>query len=372
MRMNEEYLNRGMDLKRLVLYFQRKIWVIIMMTVLGATFGGVAYQVMRSMKMPVEYQTVSKLYLSFAVDESGEVYQYYNGYTWNDLLDCDPILDLIMAELPGYEKDKVREATTAEILSDIRLLTITVRGDDEKFVREVRDATETGLMLYAQECEEINLIKVIRSGMPQRVYWDNRTSAACITGATILGFIALLGFGLAYVLNESVYVQSDVEKRYGQKALGILTQNQKGLEPYAGELKANIHYVLGNCKTFGILDMEDHADARRLELLGLLNRGEMEVCIETGEDDFGWHIMEDDLTKEQGEWEIVSFNENTLGEEECKKIRELGGVVVLLPFGKDMGRRTERILCFLRNQECPVLGMIIEQADEEFLNRYYA
>lgn len=370
--MNEEYLNRGMDLKRLVLYFQRKIWVIIMLTVLGAAIGGVAYQVMRSMKMPVEYRTESKLYLSFAVDESGEVYQYYNGYTWNDLLDCDPILDLIMAELPGYEKDKVREATTAEILSDIRLLTITVRGDDEKFVREVRDATETGLMLYARECEEINLIKVIRSGMPQRVYWDNRTSAACITGAVILGVIALLGFGFAYALNESVYVQSDVEKRYGQKALGILTQNQKGLEPYAGELKANIHYVLGSRKTFGILDMEDHADARRLELLGLLNRGGMEVCIETGEDDFGWHIMEDDLTKEQGEWEIVSFNENTLGEEECKKIRELGGVVVLLPFGKDAGRRTERILCFLRNQECPVLGMIIEQADEEFLNRYYA
>lgn len=50
--MNEEYLNRGIDLKRMVLYFQKKIWVIIMLIVLGATIGGVTYQVIRSMKMP--------------------------------------------------------------------------------------------------------------------------------------------------------------------------------------------------------------------------------------------------------------------------------------------------------------------------------
>ena len=41
---NEEYLNRGMDLKRLVLYFQKRFWVVIMLIVLGATFGGVFYQ----------------------------------------------------------------------------------------------------------------------------------------------------------------------------------------------------------------------------------------------------------------------------------------------------------------------------------------
>ena len=68
MNMNEEYLNRGMDLKRMILYFQKKIWVIIMLIVLGATFGGVIYQIIRGMKMPVEYETVSKLYISFGVD----------------------------------------------------------------------------------------------------------------------------------------------------------------------------------------------------------------------------------------------------------------------------------------------------------------
>ena len=214
MEKNEEYLNRGMDLKRLTLYLQKRIWLAIMLAILGAVCGGIVYQVARSMKMPVEFVAVSKLYISFGHDENGEVYQYYNGYTWNDLLDTDPIMDLVMEKLPGYERDAVGEATTAEILSDIRLLTITVKGGDEKFVREIREAVENGLKEYARDSEELEKIKVLRSSAPERVYWDDRTTAACVTGAVILGLLTLLVIGFNYVLDESVYVQEDIEKRF--------------------------------------------------------------------------------------------------------------------------------------------------------------
>lgn len=376
MEVNEEYLNRGMDLKRLALYLQKKVWLVIMLAILGAVCGGIIYQVVRSVKMPVEYKSVSKLYISFGSDENGEVYQYYNGYTWNDLLDADPILDIVMSVLPGYERDEVREATTAEILSDIRLLTVTVRGDNEKFVREIRNAVESGLREYAKESEELVQIEVIRSGAPERVYWDDRTTAACVTGAVILGILALLGVGFGYALDESVYVQEDVEKKYGCKALGILTRNQKGLQPYARELKANLHYLLGEKKTFAVLDMDNHGDTRKLELERLLGREDTDGfggSIPVIKEEFSWNIPdEEDLKEPESEWEILSFNENVLGEEECEKIREAGGVILLLPFGTDAGRRTSRILSLLKNQDCQVLGMIIAQADEEFLNRYFA
>lgn len=371
---NEEYLNRGMDLKRLMLYLQKRIWLVIVLAILGATCGGIIYQVVRSMKMPVEYKAVSKLYISFGHDENGEVYQYYNGYTWNDLLDTDPILDLIMMKLPGYEKEQVREATTAEILSDIRLLTITVMGEDEKFVREIRDAVENGLREYARDSKELDQIKVIRSGAPERVYWDDRTTSACVTGAVILGVLMLLGIGFTYVLDESVYVQEDIEKKYHCKALGILTRNQKGLQPYARELKANLHYILGEKKSFAILDMADHADTRRLELERLLNSEGLEAYSGNGheDDNFSWNIPKEDTTVKKSEWDILAVNGNILAEEECRQMREAGGVILLLPFGTDMGRKTARILSFLKNQDCKVLGMIIAQADEEFLNRYFA
>ena len=372
--MNEEYLNRGMDLKRLALYLQKKIWLVIMLAILGATCGGIIYQVVRSMRMPVEYEVVSKLYISFGHDESGEVYQYYNGYTWNDLLDTDSILDIVMTALPGYERRQVQDATTAEILSDIRLLTITVKGDNEKFVREIQDAVENGLREYARESKELDQIEVIRSGAPERVYWDDRTTSACVTGAILLGVLAVLVIGFNYVLDESVYVQEDVEKKYSFKALGILTRNQKGLQPYAGELKANIHYIMGEKRSFAILDMDNHGDMRKLEIERLLNRTDTDgfgrnVQVDEG---FSWHIPEEENSEPKGEWEVIAFNENILSEEECRKIREIEGVIILLPFGKDTGRKTSRILSFLRNQDCQVLGMVIEQADEEFLNRYFA
>ena len=373
---NEEYLNRGMDLKRLVLYLQKRLWLLIMLIVLGATCGGVTYQVMRSMKMPVEYKAVSKLYISFDHDENGEVYQYYNGYTWNDLLDSDPIVDLVMKELPGYEKSDVRESTTAEILSDIRLLTITVRGDNEKFVREIRNAVENGLKEFAKNSDELEQIKVIRSTVPERVYWDNRTTSACVTGAAALGVLALFIIGFHYVMDESMYVQEDVEKKYKMPALGILTRNQKGLQPYAGELKANIRYAMGDNRTLAVVDLDNHADVRGLELERLLNREETDIMGSSGgvkeEEDFGWYKAKTKEVQEKGEWEITAFGENILSEEECRKIREAGAVILLLPFGKDVGRKTSRILTLLNNQDCNIIGMVIAQADEEFLNRYFA
>ena len=375
MECNEEYRTREMDLKRLVLFFQKKLWLVIMLVILGATAGGILYQMLHSMKMPVEYQAVSKLYISFGHDESGEVYQYYNGYTWNDLLDTDPIMDLVMMYLPGYEKEQVMEATTAEILSDIRLLTITVRGEEEKFVREISRATENGLKEFGRESEELEQIKVIRSGVPQRVYWDDRTSAACITGAVILGVISLLVIGFNYALDEAVYVQEDIEKRYGVKALGILTRSQKGLEPYARELKANIRYAVGEKKAFAVVDMDNHADLRGSELERILNREAMEVFgggHTREEEDFGWNFAKEEEQLPEGEWKVTAFGENVLSEEECRQLREIGGVILLLPFGVDVGRKTSRILSLLKNQDCPVIGMVVAQADEEFLNRYYA
>ncbi len=374
MEKNESYLNRGMDLKRLMLYLQKRIWLVVVLAIFGATCGGVIYQVLRSVKMPVEYEAVSKLYISFGHDESGEVYQYYNGYTWNDLLDTDPILDFVMQDLPGYERDAVREATTAEILSDIRLLTVRVRGEDEKFVREVMSALESGLREYARDSEELDQIKAIRSGVPERVYWDDRTMSACVTGAVLLGVLSLLVIGFIYALDESIYVQEDIEKKYNCRALGILTRNQKGLQPYARELRANIRYALGEQKRFAILDMADHADTRRLELERLLDREGLEAYgSEQEEDDFGWNIpKEEESFVTTSEWDILAFNQNGLSEDECRQIREAGGVVVLLPFGTDTGRKTARILSFLKNQDCQLLGMVIAQADEEFLNRYFA
>ena len=371
--MSEEYLNREVDLKRLYLRFLNRIWLLVMLMAVGAVVGGVAYQLARAMRMPVAYQAVSKLYISFGVDESGEIYQYYNGYTWNDLLNTDPILDRIMEYAPAdASREAVSEATRAEILSDIRLLTITVEGSTEKFVREVQAAVENGLTDYAQASEELKRIEVIRADDPRRIYWDDRTVTACVSGAVFFGVISCLIMAFAYVLDEAVYVQGDVEKKYPYTALGIMPRKQKGLQPYARELKANISYTLGQARRFAVIDMDNHCDVRQVDLERLLNAGKDEFIGGDGEaGGLTWTLPGRDLRKEKKEWQVVPFNSGSLSEEACGQIRELGGVILLLPFGEDVGRKTRRILGLLQNQDCKVLGMVVTLADEEFLNRYY-
>ncbi|MBO5056389.1 MAG: hypothetical protein J6C64_08600 [Lachnospiraceae bacterium] len=374
--MNEEYNKKGIDLKRMYLRFQTKAWLLLMLTMAGAVVGGIAYQVARATRMPVAYEAVSKLYISFGADESGEIYQYYNGYTWNDLLDADPILNRIMEYVPeGISREEVAAATKAEILSDIRLLTITVEGSTEKFVREVQAAAESGLTAYADDSEEIKRIKVIRTDEPYRVFWDDKTVTACVTGAVIFAVISCLFMAFFYVLDEAIYTQEDVERKYPYKALGLIAKSQKGLQPYARELRANITYVLGDIRSFALIDMENHCEIRKEEVERLLNIDKYDFIGGDGEaGGLTWSIPksnDDEDEEKEGEWKAIPFNGDALAEEECIRIRELGGAIILIPFGEDVGRKTRRVLSLLKNQDCKVLGMVVSQADEEFLNRYY-
>ena len=379
--MNEDYKNRGMDLKRFTLYFQKKIWIILLLILVGGMIGAISYRMIRTMKMPVEYESVSKLYITFNQDENGDVYQYYNGYTWNELLDTDPILIAIMNHLTGYEEEEVKDAASAEILSDIRLLTITVKGDSEKMVREIQAAVEEGLADYADQSEELRKIVTIRSDMPRRIYWSDDTTKALIAGAVLFGLVSFFVFGFMYVLDDGVYVQADVERRYPYKALGIMTRNQKGLQPFVRELKADLLYVMGDSRDMLLLDMDNHGELRQADMDKLLNWEEGGPL--GGDKDIGgelvWHVRkededeeDEDILPEPKEWKITVFNESDMGEEQCAAIRKNGGVILLIPFGNDVSRKTERMLSFLKNQDCNVYGIIVTEADEEYLNRYFA
>lgn len=378
---NKDYRKEGLDLKRFGLYLQKRIWIIILLTLLGVGIGALTYQLVRSLKMPIQYDATSKLYISFATDESGEVYQAYNGYTWNELLDSDPIMECIMQYLPGYNSATVREATTASIISDIRLLTVNVSGNNEKFVREVQTAVENGLTVYASTVPEIRSISTIRSITPERVYWEDNTTTAAIAGGVVLGIISLIAYLFGYVLNETICVQSDLEKRFPINALGIMTRNQKGLQPYNQELKANLLYTLGDNKTLVFIDIDDHAELRALDLEKILNWQEGGQL--GGEDEVGgelvWHVREENddddwfVDVSDREWKICPINEGSITDKECNMIREVGGVVILVPFSvNNASRKMERVLSLLKNQDCNVYGAIIAEADEEYLNRYYS
>ena len=62
-------MDEALDFRRLILYFRKRIWIVLLMAVIGGAIGALGYQVIRSINMPVEYQATSKLYIRFNVDE---------------------------------------------------------------------------------------------------------------------------------------------------------------------------------------------------------------------------------------------------------------------------------------------------------------
>ena len=130
--------------------------------------------------------------------------------------------------------------------------------------------------------------------------------------------------------------------------------------------------MLGNTKKFGLIDMDNHSEQRKHEIERLLKVNDYDYVGEDGEaGGLTWSIPKPKDRNRHSEWEAVPFNENVLSRENCEIIRRLGGAVILLPFGEDVSRRTQQVLSFLKNQDCQVLGMIIAQADEDFLEKYY-
>ena len=166
--------------------------------------------------------------------------------------------------------------------------------------------------------------------------------------------------------------QEDSEKKYSCKPLGILLKKQKGLQPYARELQADFSYILAEHKCFGLIDMDDHCIEGKEDLELVLNAVPGEFVGGDGEaGGLTWTLPKSEEEQAQDVWHAEAFDEGMLSEKELARIRELGGAVLLIPFGKDVSRRTSRVLTLLSNQECPVFGMVISGADEDFVNRYY-
>ena len=208
-----KYGNEGIDCKKLMLCFLQKIWVVVLAAVIGAVLSGGVYLlhnvVLNSNR---EYRAVSKVYLDFAPDESGEIYQEYNGYTWNDLMSTELILDTTMSYLPDtYTEEEVVAATKAEILSDLRLLTITITTSDADKTAEILKATDFSLVDMGDREKEFIDIEVIKETEPELVAADERLLQAVLVGLVTALTVTVLGMAFIYVFNDKIYVPYDLK-----------------------------------------------------------------------------------------------------------------------------------------------------------------
>ncbi len=354
---NKEFMQEGMDLKRFFLCLKKKLGLILLMTLVGALLGGVGYLLVRQLHMKTQWQAQSKFYMQFI--DVGDSLQSYNGFTWNDLLHGDPVMDKVAAIMDLENRKETRaevgEAIKGEIISDVRLLTVTVTTGNPGWSTEIQKAMEEALLAYAGEQTEITSMELIRSIEPERVVWDDRTLPAAVSGGILFLVVSLFGWLIYYILDDSLYVIADSEKRYPFPLLGLLVKNQGegGSQPYAAELAENVSYLLGDVHKLAFLSVD--------ETSGIATRTKLTFD----------QIMTERIAGKSWETAILELNMSAGAGEVGKNLRNTDGVILVVPFGDRNGKKVDKTISFLRNQDCKIQGILIADGEERFWKCYY-
>ncbi|MDE6405145.1 MAG: hypothetical protein K2M20_05785 [Lachnospiraceae bacterium] len=315
---DRNYADEGMDIKKYMLCLFGRLPFVLGAVIGGAVLGALVYMAVRTVpESEREYQAFAKVYLDFAADETGEVYQAYNGYTWNDLMAADPIMELTLQNLPAdYTREEAEAAIKAEILSDIRLLTVTVTTHRAERTDAILSAAVQALETYGGQAKEFMEIHAIRETEAKLVVADSRMAQAVFLGAFLGLCISLFGFLLYYVMDDRIFVAGDIQKVADVSFVGYVSGGEGLKEDY----EKNLAYL-------------------REKL------GDIRIC---------------ELDRDKA-----------FSGEELRDMREAKGVVLSLPFGAVHGSFMAYVIGQLKVQDCVLCGVAIRDSDMRFLQRYY-
>ncbi len=337
----EKFMMEGVDLKRLFLIFLKRIWIIVASIVGGALIGALLYNGITSVTNgEKKYRVSTDYYITFNFEQFENSTDYYNAYTWDSILRDDPIVDYALNLLPDtVSKDDILSAVTGEMLGDYRILTVNVTTTDAEKSILISDAYEESLANFAEEIDMLKKMELFSKGEPYLVDLNTRTNNAAFLGGLLGGLLSLFILLILYLLDDAIYVETDFTKRYSIPFLGTVTNHKD--EKYFLELQANYKYLCTDERGYYLVNV---ASSQTIEnpCVPIL----MEKC---------------KGIKKQIVLKTESFEE----------IRNCGGAILLIPYGKTNGKITTKLIDMLKKQDCNIAGVILTDADDRFLKNYY-
>lgn len=349
MEKNQDYMQQHIDFKKIVLLYWKRIWFVISITILAAGLAAGIYQIVRiTHSEGTFYRVSSDYYLHFNLKDYPDGVDYYNAYTWDSILRDDPLVEGALAALPtDYTKDEVKASVTGEMLGDYRILTVNVTHAIPERAEEIAHAYTQSLELFPQKVDIFEKIELWSQEQCAPVEEKDLTKNSSVIGAVIGFFIALILCALFYVLDDSIYVETDFTKRFTVPFLGMIARKDSAL--CRKELENTLAYLLtqdrGYYLVFGSMGVitDKYTDQEKQKIL--LN-------------------------------EVQSVNKKvdgvlTLDGEELDTLRKSSGAIYMIPWGRKNGRVIEKTLDFLKKQDCFVAGVIVYDADDTFLKKYY-
>lgn len=218
----EKWMQQGIDSKAVLATYLTRLPALLLLAVAGAVLGSGLHLLMAlaAAREPV-YVSETEYYIAFA-EGRYEARDWYNDFTWNDVISTKPILDRMMELLgSGYDENQVKNMITADILSDVRFLTITVRGQEPETVKAVKNAIGTALEEYGNfedAFSAIDKIEDLEIVQEKIQYFGWR---AAFLGAAVFVGIGIFVTALWVSMGSVFYTKCDVMKMLGVPVCGL-------------------------------------------------------------------------------------------------------------------------------------------------------
>ena len=350
----EQMMKHGdeeMNKRSAYLRTMRKLWIVPAAAVACAVlFFLVYFLVTVVFRGAREYEYVTKLYVEYAMNEDTQTaYDYYNGWTWNDLIVSNPdISDTIVAQLPeGTDLSTVSDEANVQILSDIRVMTVTVTDKGPDRAMAIGDAVSAGLVHFGGTAKEFDEIRVMSTTEPAVVTYSNRTKNAILLGFIIGALAGIFAIVISSTLDDALYIPEDAGRRYGIPCLGATASKGAALPAKLdSELRADVSWLMkdaGKCAVTYAGTGKETAEsvARRLA----------EACAKEGE--------------------AAGICFDVVPGDSYDALRAADKIVMVLPYGRKNGTEADRVLGVMRQQGCGADATVIADADVRFLKYYY-
>ncbi len=359
--------------RALWLRLRSRLWILPLLAIIGALVGGGIYFLVTCVFADArEYQEVSKLYIDFAYDETGTVYDYYNGATWTDLLTAEPRLSEAIEEaIPDISLEEVKASVKAEILSDIRLMTVTVTNADREKTERMAQAVNQALQSFGEQAKEFEKITFLSAEGPSLELISDRTRNAVLLGGVIGLLLAAILLWIRVLTGDGIYAPEEVTERFDLPVLGVLTKDepqkagrkkaeaQEQTEEKAQKAQEKVpnpwtqEVLAANLQGTGV------AGGQVLLVSPVKDREMLQKAADAVEKALVMCAAKGATVKADAEAADLAL---------CQKADH---VLLVMPWGKDCGVRTTWLLQQLNTQGIVPAGVLLMQASGRFLQEYY-
>jgi capsular polysaccharide biosynthesis protein len=216
-----KYMKQGIDSKALVTTLIMKLPMLLVIAVTGAIVGSGLNLIVASVKAgDVKYVSKTEYYIEFAPGRY-EARDYYNDYTWNDVIGTDLILGKMMDILgDSYDRDEVKSMLEANIYSDVRYLEITVKSKSYEDVYNVEETISPVLGEFGENMDEFTSIYKINDLGISKEKVSYFTLRAAFLGAVLFFIAALFIVCFSFCIGSSFYTKQAVTETLGIPVLG--------------------------------------------------------------------------------------------------------------------------------------------------------